>query len=272
MRFTANFSIVFLGVLALSACNSKDSATAAASPATLQAVADGSSGGKAYELVVEERTEPAHSDLLLARDGVQKICAMAAKALNVPVKPFPPFPENAAVQRYTVITDGHSTMRKTEALYSLDTENMQPETGCEVKILPKSTDVTITHNGKQVRVLRDALGKLTVENNENWIPMPQAPLQDNSSYSERRTINNVSLRCLPKSDPVLVALNTLDLCVHERNDVALEDGGNPMTLFARVKSPLNVNGNPSIHITEPTSFKQLDRVDASVFDPASYSR
>ncbi|TCV92371.1 hypothetical protein EC912_10778 [Luteibacter rhizovicinus] len=266
-----SLAALVLGACALTAC-SGNNAPAATADTNTTAPKD---GGNAYELVMQQRTDPVHGERVAMRIAYD-ICVEGAKALNQPAKPFPADPADPAVERNTVITDGRSYVRKTEQLSDANTEKMQPDQGCEFSIWPVTTETLITHQGKATRVKRDYDGKITTETDDDVLSQVAKSPQDNSHFSERRTVNGVNLRCMPKDDPTLAALlkatGTQDLCIYEKDGQLLNADGTDMVLYSRVTQPVQIGGTSHDTIVEPVSLKRLDHVDPATFDPATYSR
>ncbi|HWW05056.1 hypothetical protein [Collimonas sp.] len=232
----------------------------------------GDNGRTVREMVQIERTEPAGAIITMTRQAAYEGCTVAAKMLNIPVKPFPDTPADYVSERTTVISDGTNYVRKVEHPYNLVGDKMVPESGCEFRIEPsKQADIFIFNDGKSTSVSQDSENHWHVEEGVSLPAEKAAQSGATSAYSEALTVNGVKLRCLPASDSVMNALGAEAMCI-DGSAQPLTTDGKPVVLYFRGKSPLTDITFAYVTIQEPVSLKQLDKFDSKIFDPATYTK
>jgi hypothetical protein len=230
--------------------------------------------GSAYELVQLERPEPPDGPFQVVKETAYKLCATIAELQHIPVKPFPKTPADYATQRITVVTDGKSFMRKTEALYSADTSTITPERGCEYRITPsKAYNVTLVHDGKQTDINVGEDGKTTVDTTgAGSFAAASSASGETSQFSERRTVNGVNLRCWPKSHPMLADGSLLEMCVYEKDGVLTEVDQQAITLYSKARPAGNDPRFQYVVIMEPVSVRKLTEGISKRFKAESYTQ
>jgi hypothetical protein len=258
----------------LVACGSSDSSTDGRAAATSVATSSGATRS-GYEVVVIDRPTPADGMLHVMGDMTYKLCAVAAESLHVPVKPYPRMPDDYITQRTTYISDGHSWMKKTEAVYKTDLDNLVAEKGCEVKIVPdKSFEVVIEHAGKQTLVSGHEDGTTSVESTVDELGAinAQNAIETNDGYTDKRTVAGVGLRCLPKSSPLISPKGIIDMCVYEKDGVVTTSDKKSIVLYQNV-DPANASPLvPFTMISEVKSLKLGAAIDPRVFNAETYSK
>jgi len=239
---------------------------------TASSASTGDSGRTVREMVQIERTEPAGALIKMTRETAYEGCAGVAKALNLPVKPFPDTPADYVSERTTVISDGSNYVRKVEHPYNLVGDKMNPENGCEFRIeASKQADIFIVKDGKSTSVRRNSENQWHVEEGVS-VPAEKAARNGASStYSEALTVNGVKLRCVPASDAVMKVFDAEAMCI-DGSDQPLSTNGKPVVLYFRAKAPLTAAAFAYVTIQEPVSLKQSDKFDSKIFDPATYTR
>ncbi|MCU1751845.1 hypothetical protein [Pseudomonas sp. 6D_7.1_Bac1] len=228
--------------------------------------------GGARELVQVERPEPLDGMHALIRNSAYEMCANTAKLMDLPVKPFPPTPADFLTERITVIADASHYLRKVEHPYSEVVDRMTPQDGCEYRIEPnQQVDITIVNGDKMTSVTRDMDGQWQVHE-DLATGVAKLRRDDLSNYSTPLTINGVSLRCLPTTDPIISPNDLQALCVDGSETPVSDAEGKPVVLYSRNK-PMGINPDePYVVILEPVSLKSMAEIDPKVFDPASYAQ
>jgi len=226
-------------------------------------------------VVLVDRPTPADGELHLLRESAYKLCALGAESLHVPVKPFPNMPDDYITQRTTYISDGSAWMRKTESVYKVNADNLVAEKGCEVKIEPdKSFEVVIEHAGKQIGVHGHEDGTTVVESTDDELGAmnAKAPPQSYDDYTDKRTVAGVSLRCLPKTSPLISPTGIIDMCVYEKDGVVTTSDKKSVVLYSNV-DPANADPRvPYTVISEVKSLKLGTAIDPRAFKAETYSK
>ncbi len=190
--------------------------------------------------------------------------------MGKPVKSFPELPTHFVMERTHIVTDGKSWLRKVDNPFAINNDKLNIEMGCEVRILRvKSSQVIIRHNGRAINIGITEDGTRTVDNEED-LEAPfnaKLPLVDTSNYSEKRTINGVRLRCLPKTDIAITSKLALDMCIYEKDGEIFEANKSPIILYHRVKPPIESASFQYLVVTQSSSFKILYHIDPSLLDP-----
>jgi hypothetical protein len=241
--------------------------TAAASPAPVVA-----GSGDSYELVQVKRQDPPHAQLNFYKDTAYHICATTARQLNVPVKPFPQLPADPVYERVTTITNGVSTVVKSERMVGDTSDALDYKTGCEVTIsTEKVVNVAIFHANKATHI---SDGKV-----EDVVDMPLPAyakgVKDTSDYTEARTHNGVAMRCLPKDfwiEDTNKYVNLREMCVYKDNDVLVNQTREPIVLLAHTKSDLFGPKHAFTEIEEPVSLRRIDKNEKDPYQAANYVR
>lgn len=241
-------------------------------PAAVAAPPAVSGSSDSYELVQVKRQDPPHAQLNFYKDTAYHICATTARQLNVPVKPFPQLPADPVYERVTTITNGVSTVVKTERMVGDTSDALDYKSGCEVTIsTEKIVNVAIFHANKATHI---SDGKV-----EDVLDMPlpayaKGP-KDTSDYSEARTQNGVPMRCLPKDFWIKNTnkyVNLHEMCVYKDNDVLVNQTREPLVLLAHTKSDLFGPKHAFTEIEEPISLRRIDKSEKDPYQAANYVR
>ncbi|WP_199100593.1 hypothetical protein [Dyella sp. ASV21] len=259
--------------LPLVACG--NSSTSTDGHAATSAATGSSAPGNSYEVVVIDRPTPADGMLHGMGDMAYKLCVLGAESLHVPIKPYPRMPDDYVMQRTTYISDGHSWLKKAESVYKVDLDNLVAEKGCEIKVVPdKSFEVVIERDGKQINVSGHDDGTTSVNASDDGLAAFNArnPIETNDSYTDRRTVAGVNLRCLPKSHPLISSKAAIDMCVYEKDGVVTTSDKKSIVLYQNV-DPLNASPlAPYTVISEVRSLKLGAAIDPSVFKTETYTK
>lgn len=258
-----------LSVVILAGCAK---APAGVSAPAAAGAAPAAKAGDSYELVQVKRQDPPHAPLNIVKETAYKICASTARSLNLPVKPFPPLPADPVVERITTITNGVSTVVKTERMLGDTTEDLDHKTGCNVTISSEKTvSVALFHANKATHITDGRV------EDELEMPLPAYAkgVKDTSDYTEARTLNGVPMRCLPKQFWLMNTNKYVDLremCVYKDNDVLVNQSRDPIILLAHTKAELFGPQHAYLEIEEPVSLRRLGPNEKDPYQAANYVR
>ena len=201
---------------------------------------------KPYEIVTQLRPESRETYMKMFRLA-HHMCALARTAMKLP--PPPPLvalPADFVINRSTYIGSGNSYLIRREE-FVVDIGDMKPETGCKTRI-GSSLYEAVGRDGQIHSQARELDGHTEVD---EPIPLIKDPLKgsaDETSYTEKRTVDGIAMRCLP---PTLLGGLTLDKCVADTEAGLLRDGaGDPLVLHAREVVP---GRDKMVLLTEPVS-------------------
>jgi len=225
-----------------------------------------------YELVQVKRQDPPHAQLNFYKDTAYHICATTARQLNVPVKPFPPLPADPVYERVTTITNGVSTVVKSERMVGDTSDALDYKSGCEVTIsTAKIVNVAIYHANKATHISDGKVEDVA----DMALPAYAKGPKDTSDYTEARTQNGVAMRCLPKDFWIKNTnkyVNLREMCVYKDNDVLVNQTREPLVLLAHTKSDLFGPKHAFTEIEEPVSLRRIDKSEKDPYQAANYVR
>ncbi|MDQ1920940.1 hypothetical protein [Massilia pseudoviolaceinigra] len=263
---------VLLCVL-LAACGKSPSPTPATTSTDAPAASTSAASGESWEVVLLERDDPPNQLIRMMHDAAYLPCVEVARLLKVSVKPFPVVPDNYGHRRVTRITNGTSSVVKTESLGGEDASSMDPKTGC-VYTLPseKMVSVSVTHAGKATRI-ED--GKVTsVDEIPEW-PAHAPRGKDTTEYTQARTVNGVELRCLPPNFWTMNTNKYLDLremCVYKTDKVLVDESGDPLILLSHAYANVVNPKYAYTAIVEPLSLRRIPKSEKDPYQVGNWGK
>lgn len=263
-----------LAALALLAACGK---TAAPTAAVTAGAAPATAGGATVELVQLERQDPpGQQTYAMARDLGYTMCKASAEILKKPVKPFPPMPAHYGEVRITTITNGTSMVTKQETAYKDSDELMHPETGCEYQIKPiKTVEIQITHAGKVIDMAGEGGPPKIIDTSEGVdIGDQYKGHKDTKKYTDPRTVNGVTLRCVPKDFWLLntnKVLDMRDMCVYAKDGVVIDLMHEPIIVQSVVLANIINEKYKFMQILEPVSLRTIGSSEPDPFQASHYS-
>ena len=233
------WSLVML--VGMSGCE-KDSV---AGDGELAAVAGDAKAG--YVLRTQMRPE-VPAKYFAAERGFYQACVALANGMNVQVKPFTEVPEDFVAERHTYASDGkrssHSDIR-----YFLDTRKMNPQSGCEVRLVSKWR-TSVTSDGQERQAARDEDGHVEVSE-----PQPAPDDRVRASMLTSRTVSKriggVPLKC-----------DAGDTCIVDPEVVVITEGARPVQAAYRDNS---VSTYGTALLVEPVSLSLGAPADPTLF-------
>lgn len=201
---------------------------------------------KPYEIVTQMRPESREAYMKMFRPAYD-VCALARTAMKLP--PPPPLvalPADFVIKRNTYLGSGSSYLIRHEE-FVVDIGDMKPETGCKTRI-GSTLYEAVGRDGQIHSQARELDGHMDVDELMPLVKDPSKGSAYETSYTEKRTVSGIAMRCLP---PTLLGGLTLDKCVANTEAGLLRDGaGDPLVLDARELVP---GREKMIVLTEPVS-------------------
>jgi len=199
-----------------------------------------------YEIVTQLRPESPEAYMKLFRRA-HLVCALAREAMKLP--PPPPLvtlPADFVIKRSTYLGSGSSYLIRYEE-FVVDIAEMAPETGCKTRI-GSTLHEALGREGQIHSQLRELDGRTEVEEPVPLVRDASKGTSDETSYTEKRTVDGIAMRCLSAA---LLGGLTLDKCVADTDSGLLRDGaGDPVVLRARELVP---GPDKMVVLTEPVS-------------------
>lgn len=254
----------------LAGCGKTPAPATASPPAAPSTTA---TAGGSWELVLLERDDPPNKLIEMMHDAAYVPCTEVAKVLKVAVKPFPVVPADYGHKRVTWITDGVSSVIKTESIGGDDNSSMDPNTGCEFKLpMAKTVVVTVNHAKKSTQIEN---GKV-----RDVFPIPEWPAyaprgKETTEYTVARTVNGVDLRCLPPNFWTLNTNKYLDLremCVYKTDKVLVDESGDPLILLSHTYANVLNPKYAYTGIVEPLSLRRIDKNEKDPYQVGNYGK
>lgn len=251
-----------LACLIVCGCDRGTADAAPNGPSTARA----SSSSSAYEVVLA--TRPEQSAIYYKHiKPFYDLCAVAARELNLPVKPFLTLPADFVVERRTIVTDGKNRMDKTDGagLGSSDL-TLSPKGGCATDLGTASVTQRI-FNGKRQNVTVNSDGSSEISAAETLVDVPAMKSGDLGDYSVKKSVLGISVRCLGATHPVISSQTLLEACIYDGTDgtTLLDEEGKAILVYSRQLSPLGSGGPGNTLVTEPTMIAVGKAVDSNLF-------
>jgi hypothetical protein len=229
-------------LMALAACS--DGKAGSAGSATASPVA--ADGGASYQLVTQVRPENPGKAFPLER-AAYEVCADAARAKNLPVKPLPQLPADFVTTRTTYASDGKQRLFR-EVKYKLSMANSGPENGCQMRVVSASSS-ELARSGKARIAEVNEEGALVVTDNRpaDTEPVSQSKL---AGYTLAKVINGVPLKCKAEA------------CIVDPAQTVIALGKRPVIAADRLDE---VRSFGTVLVTEPVSLSVGKPIDPAVF-------
>lgn len=211
--------------VALAACD-RETADAAAQP---------------YEIVTQMRPESLDVYMRRHRQGYDVCARVRAIQQLPPPPPLVTLPADFAMKRSTYLGSASGYLIRHEEF------NLVMEADCKTRVDSATTEAVV-RGGKVYGQRREFDGHTEVEPPapSGWEPSKAA--SDEASYTEKRTVDGIAMRCLSAA---LRGGLTLDKCVADTDAGLLRDGaGDPVVLRARELVP---GRDKMVVLTEPVS-------------------
>jgi hypothetical protein len=193
-----------------------------------------------YEIVTQMRPESLEAYMQTPRRAYDVCARVRAMQHLPPPPPLVPLPADFAMKRSTYLSSASGYLIRHEEF------NVVMEDDCKIRIASSMTEA-VMRGGQVYGQRREPGGHTEVAEPapSGWDPAKTAT--DEASYTEKRTVGGVGMRCL--SAPLRGGI-TLDKCAGSTNAGLLRDGANdPIALHAREMVPvLNL-----VVLTEPVS-------------------
>ncbi|MBV7536139.1 hypothetical protein KW842_10215 [Duganella sp. sic0402] len=190
--------------------------------------------GQSYELVIATKPLSVEKETAIARAGYE-MCAVAAKAMGVAVKPLVALPKDYVMSRRTYRSDGVNFFEQEEG-YTLDSHHATPQNGCDTKITYTSnTDVGSPARSRHIDITAE--GERVVQDNE---PRPAAgpDLGAAEVYTVAKQIGGRAYKCMPPGSPGFLP-SMKEMCILDTKGATLSNiDGRAIVAYARQKSPL----------------------------------
>lgn len=190
--------------------------------------------GQSYELVTATRPVSVEKETAIARAGYE-MCAAAAKAIGVPVKPMAVLPKDYVMIRKTYRSDGVNFFVQEEH-HLLETHQATPQNGCASKIgYTSNTDVGTPARSRHIDITAE--GERVVQDNE---PQPTtAPDQSDADiYTVAKQIGAHAYKCMAQGSPGLLP-GMKEMCILDTKGSPLFSiDGQAIVAYVRMKSPL----------------------------------
>jgi hypothetical protein len=222
VRCTGSALVMFA---ALAACDG-ETADAAAQP---------------YEIVTQMRPESLDVYMRRHRQGYDVCARVRVMQQRPPPPPLVTLPADFAMKRSTYLGSAAGYLIRHEEF------NLVMEADCKTRIDSATTEAVV-RGGKVYGQRREFDGHMEVEPPApaGWEPSKAA--SDEASYTEKRTVGGIGVRCL--SAPLLGGI-TLDKCAANTDAGLLRDGaGDPVVLHARELVP---GPDKMVVLTEPVN-------------------
>lgn len=252
-----------LACLIVCGCDRGAADAASNGPATARA---SSTSSAAYDIVLA--TRPEQSAIYYKHiKPFYDLCAVAARELNVPVKPFLTLPADFVVERRRIVTDGKNRMDKTEGAGLGSSDLMlSPKGGCATD-LGVSSVTQLTSNGKRQNISVSSEGSSDISPPETLVDAPARKSGDLGDYSVKKSVLGVSVRCLSATHPVISSQTLLEACIYDGTDgtTLLDDEGKAILIYSRQLSPVGNGGPANTLVTEPIKVSVGKAIDANLF-------
>ncbi|WP_432382466.1 hypothetical protein [Duganella sp. P38] len=187
--------------------------------------------GQSYELVIATRPVSVEKETAIARAAYQ-MCAAAAKASGVAVKPLVTLPKDYVMIRTTYRSDGHRFFEQ-EELYTLASHLATPQNGCATQIAySSSTTVGSPERSRYIGV--SAEGEREVRDNE---PQPAAGPDQGAAeiYSVAKQIGGRAYKCMAPGSPGFLP-SMKEMCILDTKGAILSNiDGRAIVAYARKK-------------------------------------
>lgn len=190
--------------------------------------------GQSYELVIATKPVSVEKETAIAR-AAYEMCAVAAKAMGVTVKPLATLPKDYVMTRTTYRSDGVNFFEQ-EEVYTLDIHLATPQNGCATKIAyGSSTTVGTPARSRYIGVTAE--GEREVRDNE---PQPAAGPDQGAAevYTVAKQIGGRAYKCMAPGSPGFLP-SLKELCILDTKGAPLTNiDGRAIVAYQRQKSPL----------------------------------
>jgi hypothetical protein len=236
-----------------------DRTAASNTSASTPSLSGNASHAGSYEIVTVTRPESVDAYHALYRTSYE-ICATARELVHLPPPaPMKQPPANFIEQRDTYISDGKVFFHKQEN-FTMTLVNGDPKAGCETRFL-SSTQYWLVRDGQLTLASVSEEGRK--EETHEWSTTNPYKSDLTSSYTEKKTIRGVAVRC---QTPTGTALDQIaqDLCIADGSPHAPIDADDrPIPVSSRVVNPVLKD---VVMLTEPVSVKLGIPIERKSFD------